>query len=681
MSRPVRQERGAVLLVFVLSLTLLLIIVAFAIDLGQARFSKREEQAAADLAALDAGYYLSGRGASGTPLSQPLEACVAAAQSVQRNVAGFRPAIPDVTIRAQCAAQVPATAGACDPADPRSVVFSAGAYVLTIRYPVPTDELDVTRFSGGIGIDDGNDPCARMRVSLAKTDDTSFAGVIGVGDLDTTASAVVRANTTNTLTEVAALLLLERVGCGVLQTSGGGTLGSGVYVQSSGPNVPGIIAVDSAGQVPPCTTNNNADGWAVYGTAMPAASGGGPSITVEAATTPCNPAAGPCAPPIPGIISIYANSVGGRGGYTAPTGLNVAPTPGTIASRNVADERYNGVNGQISTLHATAYAATGTLPAGYATIAGSTECKGSIPPADLGASQVFVDCPTFEPDANIFPNATDFVVRGNISIKTNKTLSLPVIQRIYVRGCAVAGCSGSNQFAVDVGNGGALLLNTGDLVIPPDDASGVPTGTTCASRAGAGAGGTVTNTVRFATLGGRFDVGGFVRMCQTTLYVGEANTAAYARRTVTANRTGPENYPLIARCSATRPCPADTAAPLSYVTFNGGSGTADWSAPNQLSSRPTTADFLLHPFEDLALWTETSGASNIKGQGLNSTEGVYFLPNADFTFTGQGTQSQPLNAQFLSRRLNVSGQGSLVMRPNPADALEVTVVGDVALIR
>lgn len=656
------------LIIFALAMFALLMIVALAVDLGQARFSKREEQAAADLAALDAGYYLSGRGSAGTPVSQPAAACVAAVQSVQRNVDGFQPMFDEATITSRCST-LAATAASCSAATtPVNVDFEAGDYFLRVRYPVPTSELDTTGFAGGTGVQDGTDQCERMRVSLAKTDEASFSAVGGFDGIDTESDAVVRASTSSTQNAVAALLLLERVGCGALQTSGGGGSGAGVYVQKSSNTVPGIIAADSAGQVPPCTTNNNANGWVIYGTALPEAGGGGPSITAEAANAST-----------PGIISIYANSVGGRGGYTAPTGLNVAPTGGTIASRSVADERYNGVNGQLSTLHATAYSASESAPAGWTILSGSSECKGAVPAEKADATQILVDCSTFEPDVNIFPNATDFVVRGNVSIKSNKTLSLPVVRRIFVRGCSIGGCGGSNTFAVDVANNGSLLINTGDVTIPNPTTGG----TSCAGRKGPGDGGTVTNTTRFAMLGGSFTVSGFARMCQTTVYVGEAGTTAYTKRTQSLNGSAPENYPTVAQCSSDRPCPKDDAAPLSFISFGGGSGTADWSAPNQIDARPTTGQLAYdqQPFEDLALWTETSTGSDIKGQGLNSTEGVFFLPNASFTFTGQGTQTQPLNAQFLSRRLNVSGQGSLVMRPDPNDSLEVAVVGAIALIR
>jgi hypothetical protein len=103
--------------------------------------------------------------------------------------------------------------------------------------------------------------------------------------------------------------------------------------------------------------------------------------------------------------------------------------------------------------------------------------------------------------------------------------------------------------------------------------------------------------------------------------------------------------------------------------------------PNQLSAQPTVADFAANPFEDIALWSESHVDSFLKGQGSNRTEGVFFTPNSATTFTGQATQTQPLNAQFISRSLNVSGQGTLNLKPNPKDSIVVPIAGTSAIIR
>jgi hypothetical protein len=54
----------------------------------------------------------------------------------------------------------------------------------------------------------------------------------------------------------------------------------------------------------------------------------------------------------------------------------------------------------------------------------------------------------------------------------------------------------------------------------------------------------------------------------------------------------------------------------------------------------------------------------LKGQASLSLNGVYFTPNAHVQFDGQGAFTQ-LMAQFIAQTLDMSGQGTLVMTPDP----------------
>lgn len=85
-------------------------------------------------------------------------------------------------------------------------------------------------------------------------------------------------------------------------------------------------------------------------------------------------------------------------------------------------------------------------------------------------------------------------------------------------------------------------------------------------------------------------------------------------------------------------------------------------------------------FEDLALWAEAELQFEIGGQAGNTLEGTFFTPLADpFVFTGQGGQFQTA-AQFLTRRLEVKGQGELKMVPDPDRSTRIPIRG-VMLIR
>lgn len=102
--------------------------------------------------------------------------------------------------------------------------------------------------------------------------------------------------------------------------------------------------------------------------------------------------------------------------------------------------------------------------------------------------------------------------------------------------------------------------------------------------------------------------------------------------------------------------------------LQGESGGLIWTAP------------LGGDFEDLALWSESSNVHQIGGQANNTLTGTFFTPLANpFTLTGQGGQFQT-DAQFLTRRLEVKGQGEVRMKPDP-DRQTLIPIREVFLIR
>lgn len=104
------------------------------------------------------------------------------------------------------------------------------------------------------------------------------------------------------------------------------------------------------------------------------------------------------------------------------------------------------------------------------------------------------------------------------------------------------------------------------------------------------------------------------------------------------------------------------------VDLVGGDGGLVWTAP------------LTGDFEDLALWSESSAQHELGGQSGNSLTGTFFTPLADpFLLTGQSGQFQT-SAQFLTRRLEVGGQGEVRMEPNP-DRQTLIPIREVRLVR
>lgn len=89
----------------------------------------------------------------------------------------------------------------------------------------------------------------------------------------------------------------------------------------------------------------------------------------------------------------------------------------------------------------------------------------------------------------------------------------------------------------------------------------------------------------------------------------------------------------------------------SDIKMTGGAGDVIWSGA-------VSGDF-----EDLAMWAETTGDIDFAGSSGLDLEGVFFAPWATIGYQGSGSQVQ-VAAQFISRALDVGGNGILVVRPN-----------------
>jgi hypothetical protein len=104
------------------------------------------------------------------------------------------------------------------------------------------------------------------------------------------------------------------------------------------------------------------------------------------------------------------------------------------------------------------------------------------------------------------------------------------------------------------------------------------------------------------------------------------------------------------------------------VDMGGGAKPLTWTAP------------LAGNFEDLALWSESPLQHEIGGQSNNELTGTFFTPLSDpFKLTGQGGQFQT-DAQFITRRLEIGGQGEVLMHPDPDRSTPIPI-REVRLIR
>jgi hypothetical protein len=88
------------------------------------------------------------------------------------------------------------------------------------------------------------------------------------------------------------------------------------------------------------------------------------------------------------------------------------------------------------------------------------------------------------------------------------------------------------------------------------------------------------------------------------------------------------------------------------INTQGGGDQTSWIAPHA------------GPFEDLALWSDSPETHEMLGSSALSLEGVFYIPNASFSFGGGGTMTQQ-DAQFIVYRFHTHGGGALRMVPNP----------------
>jgi hypothetical protein len=663
--RRARGDRGAVIVFFGLFLVALLVITAIVVDLGMDRATIRNLKLDTDAAAIAAGFFLAGNG-SATAVPNPQLACGAAIQSIRHNVPDF----PSTAAFSSACSSLPPDALACTDSTPMSSLTSIGAepYVLTIDYPVPASSIVDLARTGGEGTNDGIS-CKRMKVTLARTNTAAFGGIVGRTSSLIRQSSVVKAGLSDQF-DVPAVLLLERSDCGVLQASGQG----GVRVKATGASS-GWIHVDTAAGGSGSVSSNcsggsscNANNFSIVGTQLPN------SVTPLPELAPENPSivVGNGTDGSAGIIGTYALNPGanGKGACTYPSGLSNPATASPLVGRSPVDRKYNnaakpyGTN--IATLHSTAYAAvTSPAPAGYSVVSGGACAKDDV---IYAAGNVYVNCPSGFTGKNVVFRGSNFIFTGDLEV-AGGYVAFPNAKTLFIRGCSGGSCTD----AIGVTSGGNLSINSGEQTLTASlDAGTVPAtwpAVDCLTkRNGAGSGGSTTNWTQVATFSGQFYVQNATgTFCQTSFYLGD-NKPSYAAYSAT---TG-------GNCSVAVPCPAPAPPTAPVFRLNSGSNVAiNWTAPNQNANGPSTAS----PFDALSLWTEGGTACSVGGQGAMKTTGVLFFPNCNFTYAGQADTNNPLNAQFIGRSLSMSGQGVLVLQPEPRVSVTVPVPGSVELIR
>lgn len=686
-----RGERGAFLLLFALLLVFFLTVVAFAVDLGQGRLQRRNNQQLVDLASLAAGQHLAGYGAPGSSDAaiNPYGACVAAINSIQVNADDFRPTLSTAEIESTCGifynpyAPVVGTTE-CDSASPVPLTTSPvqrGPFELTIQYPVLDSAIADARFDSGIGANDGVNPCQRMKISLIRTDDTSFAAVIGIDQIRSRGSAVVRGTVDPGGQVIPAFLILERYRCSALVENNVGGDSLGIVVEAVD-DQPGYIHVDTAAVPSQCSNSTTSpDGVAVYGTPLP---DGSDSIVVESISAT-----------LPGVLSVVAT--GERAAYG--DGYNVEPSPGEVISRVPVDDVFNDdENDAIGELHDDAYPEVSSPTNLGITSSEWVELGCDLLPTVADAADAasavkwFVNCPNANftsasatlitsPGGGLQP-PTELVFSGNVSVANSGVLDASGPSKVVIRGSllsrGVVALPDVQSFfvgnGIDIRSNGSLRVASEELPQyydgPDDDTLNDDVLTVCDEEDTDDENTSMVvffndnvNTSRQA-----LNVAGTAAFCETTIYLAGANSASNDDF-----RSRYDDTTSIFGCTSDLPCPANST-PLSNARFDF-SGLVEWTAPNEAQGDDDPPD--PRGNEDLMFWSEAERTSTVSGTLVSS--GIFVAPNMEVRLQSPADNT-PRNSQFIARRLFLL-QGTLQMRPLPNDTIPIPDPGSYTIIR
>lgn len=618
----VRSEDGIFLVLWSVLVIGLMTMVAIVLDLSALRADRREQRAAADAAVTAGAHVLATQGGA--------NACAVTWEYATTNLG-----VPSGG--APCVAFPPCTGA------PWSVTGTSGGYTITIAHPVLDGDalLDADAvgpdFAVNLHPDADGVACDRIGVNISSTRQPIFARVIGASGNTTSAHSVARVAPGGPGDEPASLVLLERNACRAVRTDGVNTR----LIVAAANGAAGRIQADS-----------RADGSCPGGTRVVEGTAGssGPSILAQH----LRDAGGAIVKQA--RIQIFAKLFGDPKAHTDwPTTVGEPDPIGyKQIGRTPVDARYLENVRALETEATTAV--TSAAPFGASvTYVNVTDpaptglgltCTIDTPTPITSGTRFWFNCPGGLTVRNLTIDVADaeVVINGPLNVESTG-FAITDARKVWVRGKTTG-----NKRGIDLG--APFVVNNDNLA-------------TCAGRS-AGAVGTMflkEGTLEAANPAAR------VQWCQMFVYLrGDATTTAASA--LPAAVTPPPALP---------PPPGDYGS-IGTINVTGGAAI-DWTAPNELTELPTTAQLASHKFEDFALWTEAHQQSNLNGGGGLTLGGIYFLPNADpFRISGNSGQSIEVDAQFYVRRLEVRGGSVLRMVPDPSNQVPIPT-NVVALIR
>lgn len=636
-----RTESGSTLIIVALLLTVLLVIVALVVDLGFVRQNRQQDKSAADFAA-----------AAGVRGLDDGSGYV----KVWKGICAARDFLVANDPHLSSLVAVDADGGAItDPCTSPAGTICAGTSTWgTYRGVTPDGRVRVTiqngydltnsgfsEDSGAYAGDVGGGPCDNLAVIVEHREHPYFGGVAGAVEYDTKVRSVGRLVQGTEGDVVAALVLLERRDCQSLDNSG--TDDTIVRIEGRG-TTPGVIHSDSLGNGNNCNrTIFDVDG------ATPV-----PRITVMRAPVP-DPETGVN---MPGLISAVSlsDAAGAVPAKTSPgihavcaqvastdclgSGGGSGPSPRRLLGRSRVDARYREA---IVALRSEATSRFGwtadTVPSGYEIV----PCNDVR--TEFTSPKVFIDCGNRSWDGTgktFTATVEEVVISSHVALSGSLRFAGPT--RVFIEG------NGGNSISLT--NGTEFRLNDASVTNCADRDAPTPLRATL-----------VVGTGRITASGG------VLKLCNTTVFMMDGASASGGCPIPTVDGVAPYGN----TCSGN-------------VSVSGGA-RVDWSSPNAKDDPddPPDGDFYDATLEDLALWSETSGAGgsswSVAGTGGLHLAGIFFTPNADpFTLGGGGT-IDIFNAQFITRKLNVTGGGTLTMSPEAHNSVLFPVLGGFALVR
>lgn len=660
------DERGTAIVIISLALSVMLTFTAVVIDLSQLRADRQVNKSVADTAVRAGLSRLQAGAWSGVCRARAYLRTHARLSSFDSGSEKWLKLSSPVntTLTTNPCSSVTSTpyTTQCRPNDPSTwgllkATASGGRYAVEIRagYALPDP-----RFAEDVLLaEDGGDPhkgsCDILAVIITERRTPLFAGVTNKADKTTTTRSVGRLGQGDTRDNTPALLLLEQHGCAVLTSTSQQARVIAQPYQSD----PGVIQIDSADDQAGCSSNQ-----AVLNGK---ATSGGPSIIAcSARTSNPTPGCNLATADRPSRIGLYAlNFAHASGDYvtsTYPDTYGDSPAmPSAQQGRTPIDEGYRTTMRDLDAAAKSVLTDNGGRPPGCAAITGST-CTGTdgewlvlqqadcnalasffaADPSRPNAPQIWFNCSLAVTSALTLDALRSFVViTGTLSVTSTFAVNDP--EKLFV-----GGTSSGNKIGIDVGNGGSF--NVGNPVPGASCPAALP----------------MTKYSEVVLGDGSFTMGssGASHLCGTFMFLASG-------------------YGKVPAVDGTAPCSSPCSGYLGTLGIGSGS-SIDWTAPNLITNRRATDSDLqtISPFEDLAAWTEAGGAGNgVNGGGESRMSGVYFLGNADaFTLAGSSGANVYLSAQFIVRRLNVTGGAVVNLVLNPFDSVPYTIY-ELSLIR